>query len=436
MQFNATTINDNKFKIGLAVAILGAALATALISASGSALGGGTTFVVDDDGLATPGDCESLTPTLYTDIQPAVTAASAGDTIKVCSGPYTGFSVDRKLYLKGAKAGVPYWTRTFGNPSESTVTGLVTIDAADVKLDGYSLTNPNQGLGVLVKATGNGAVIKKNIVNGVGGPAFANHTVGVYLELGPDNVTVKSNKISNIQSANPAGAPGTAQGILVGDSSSGDPSLNTNVQSNNISDIQSSTRGAYGIQVNNGASTVPTATGYSEVKIRGNKISDVSGAWARGVGLEGETPNAVVRYNKISNLNSPPFDVPGDIPDAGPVPTEAAVFFEDNPFFFTSNVNRNSLAVGTDAFGIVIAKALTDVYVSLSVDGECNWWGASNGPGAVASGSGSLVGPNVDYKPWLKSDNLKKWCGDKKFNDGDHHHGAWDWGDWDHWDDD
>src|SRR6185503_14085763 len=178
-----------------------------------------TTLVVDDDGQATNSNCNSSTATPYTTISAAVTAASAGDTVKVCPGAYSeDVLVDKTLALKGAKFGVSVNSRTFGSASESTVTGLVTIQAPDVKLEGFSLTNPGEGVGVLVKTEGDNALVRKNIVNGVGGPTFANHSVGVYLELGPDGVTVDDNKISNVQSANPAGAPGTAQGILVGDS--------------------------------------------------------------------------------------------------------------------------------------------------------------------------------------------------------------------------
>jgi hypothetical protein len=106
------------------------------------------------------------------------------------------------------------------------------------------------------------------------------------------------------------------------------------------------------------------------------------------------------------------------------------VFFEGNPFFFTGEVNQNSLNVGPSAKGIAVHPALAAQYPSLSVDGECNWWGAANGPGVVGTGAGSMVSSNVDFTPWLKSSNLNRGCGDRD------HHGDWDEHSNDNWHDD
>lgn len=418
-----------KLKTLIPSALTVSAFAAVLVFVGGSAGAAGNTFVVDDDGMATSGNCNSSTVTPYITISSAVTAAAAGDTIKVCPGTYPeSVLVNKALNIRGAKAGSNVSGRTFNAANESTVDGATagaaafTVSAADVTINGFSVTNPGEGLGIIVQTAGNNAVIKNNIVDGVGSPTFPNHTVGIYLETGPDNVKVWRNRINNVQSNNPAGTPGTAQGVLVGDSLSNNPSLNTRIDDNTISNITSSTRGAYGIQVNNGSGA---GTGYAEVKIRGNNISNLTGNWAHAIGLEGETPNAEVKHNTIANLT-----------DSNPTPFAdvIGVFFQANPFFFTANVNRNSLAVGNGAFGIAVDPALTSVYISLSVDGECNWWGASTGPGAglgsVGTGLGSLVSTGVDYSPWLKSANLNKGCGDKNHHDNDHHHG--DWGDDDH----
>jgi hypothetical protein len=73
-----------------------------------------------------------------------------------------------------------------------------------------------------------------------------------------------------------------------------------------------------------------------------------------------------------------------------------AVFFESNPSYFTVEVHNNQFNVGTVTFGIAVHPALSGG----SVDGECNWWGAPNGPGPVGPGAGARVSPNVDYSPW------------------------------------
>lgn len=352
-------------------------------------------------------------PADYATIQAAVDAVGC-TTVKVAPGSYTeSVSVARAVNIKGAKSGVNVNSRTFGSPAESKVTGVsgavFTVTAADVTIDGFSLTNPGQGLGVVVKTPGNRAFVKNNIIDTVGGATYAPNTVGIYLELGPDSVKVVGNKLTNIESV------ASAQGILVGDSTSANPSLDTLLKKNTISKV-TSTRGAYGIQLNNGASTAPAAVGYTEARIIDNDIKDLKGSWAHGIGLEGETPNVVVTYNTVSNLT----DV-----NPSPVNDAIAVFFESNPFFFTAEVNRNSLAVGSTAYGIAVHPALTAQYASLSLDGECNWWGAANGPGAIATGSGSLVTAGVDYTPWLRSNNLDGRCNSKSHghNSEDHHYG-------------
>jgi hypothetical protein len=391
-------------------AVLAAAAILASLAFAATAGAATTTYVVDDDGQATANNCNSSTATPYTTVSAGVTAAAAGDTVKVCPGAYAeNVLLDKALYLKGARAGDSVDSRTFGAGNESTVTGLVTIAAADVRVEGFSLTNPGQGLGVVVKTAANSATVKRNILQTVGSNTFVGPTVGVYLELGPDQVTVSDNMISDVQSQT-----GSAQGILVGDSTSADPSLEIELSDNTITNIASVTRGSYGIQVNNGASTAPTATGYTEVDIEGNTIRTLSGNWVHAIGLEGETPNVSVKYNTISGLTDT---------DPTPVADAAAVFFESNPFFFTGAVNNNNLGVTGANYGIAVHPTLTTQYPSLSVDGECNWWGASNGPGAVATGSGSLVTTGVDYKPWLKSANLGKDCDDNHHHG--HHHGGW-----------
>lgn len=39
-------------------------------------------------------------------------------------------------------------------------------------------------------------------------------------------------------------------------------------------------------------------------------------------------------------------------------------------------------------------------YDIVSVNAECNWWGAADGPGPVGPGSGDTVSTNVDFAPW------------------------------------
>jgi hypothetical protein len=395
---------------GSAALALVAVMGLAIVSRADASPG--VTLVVAADGKATANNCNSNTVTPYTTVSAAVAAASAGDTVKVCAGAYDeDVTVDKALTLKGAKYGDSVSGRTFGSANESTITGLVTIQAEGVKLEGFSLTNPGEALGVLVKKTANDTLIKKNIVKTVGSATFASPVVGVYLELGPDRVRVAGNAVSDIQSQN-----GSAQGVLVGDSTSADPSVDIRIDNNKFTDIKSANKGAYGVQLNNGASNAPSATGYTEAEVRGNTINNLTGNWVHAIGLEGETPYVVVSNNVVSDLT-----------DSNPVPQAdvVGVFFEDNLFFMTGEVNQNSLDVGATGFGIAVHPALAAHYATLGVDGTCNWWGAKSGPSTVGSGTGSMVSSGVDFEDFLKSDNLDRGC------DDDHHGGHHSWHDHD-----
>src|SRR5437660_932044 len=319
----------------------------------------------------------------YSTIGAAVAASSSGDVIEVCAGAYiedVSISVPN-LTLNGAQSGNSVAGRAFG-VGESTVFGMITIQAANVTINGFSLSNPGRDTGILVKKTGDRALIIYNIIDTVGGPTFSGNTQGIYLELGPDNVNVASNKISRIE-----GIASSNGGVFIGDSTSTDPSVNTLIEGNSISDIHSVSRGAYGIHVNNGnGGTLNTG-----LVIRNNSISNlVGGRWVHAVGLEANTPGVLVLGNSFSTLASPPN-------------TAIAVWFEseEGASFGTGRVNENNFDVTIVDYGIAVDPALSVAYPNLTVDGTCNWWGDPSGPGPVGPGVGARVTPNVDYTPWL-----------------------------------
>jgi hypothetical protein len=348
-------------------------------------------LMVDDDGLAAPGNCNAATPA-YPSISLAVAAAAPGDTIRVCPGSYAdNVIVNKSLTIRGAQAGNFYAGRTFASANESTVAGITpfagvfSVEAPNVTIDGFSVTNPGRTLGIVVKTPGDNALIINNLIENIGGTALNDTTVGVYLEYGPDRVRVLANSIKNIISIR------SAQGMLVGDSTSANPSLNIVLGGNLIQGMQSISRGAYGIQVNNGASPAPTATGYTTVAILCNTISNLNGGgWTHAIGLEGDTPGAIVRGNTISNLI------------AG-TPNKVAVYFEDNPSFATAHVNFNNFNVTNTAYGIAVVPV--PVTSTASVDGTRNWWDSPTGPTHPTNpgGTGALVSNNVNFRPWLRS---------------------------------
>src|SRR5438034_9573199 len=197
--------NRPLFLIGvLAAALLGLVMVAKIPGAAAA------TLVVDNDGLQCP-------LAGYTSINAALAVAGTGDTIMVCAGVYHD-DVDitvMDLTLRGAQAGFPTGARMFMGASESTVQGLITVQAANVTIDGFSLTNSLTNLaqnnGILVKTAGNKAFITNNIISAVGSLTLASNAQGIYLENGPDDVRIVANDISKIQSFP------SAKGIYIGD---------------------------------------------------------------------------------------------------------------------------------------------------------------------------------------------------------------------------
>jgi len=144
-----------------------------------------------------------------------------------------------------------------------------------------------------------------------------------------------------------------------------------------------------------------------------NTINTLNGgSWAHAIGLEGDTPNAQVLDNSISNVND--VNCSAVNPSANcfsPTTTDAiAVLFQDDPSFSSGQVHNNNLDVTSIDYGIAVDPTLRDpsgnpvgVLSGGPVDGTCNWWGSPTGPTAASNpgGTGAQVSPNVTYSPWL-----------------------------------
>lgn len=366
------------------------------------------TLIVDDN-LDCPG-------AQFNTIQAAVIAAAPGDVIQVCAGTYNeNVNVPAAkvgLTINGAQAGFPHAGRVFASPAESTVRGVAlpagtavfTVNAPNVTLDGFSVSNPGTGgtaFGITIRGGADGALVTNNIIDTVTAPASTGSGGhGVYIEnsttagvLAPDNVVISDNRINNIQGGR------STKGILIGVNNGSNPSLNVVIEGNEITNIVSNISGAYGISVANPASSTSGVTGLS---IRDNTISDLIGGtgvtcppsgtpptvpatcgWVHAIGLEGNTPGAVVRDNVISNLTGTTAD-------------KAAVFFQNNSSIATVAVNDNDFNVAPPVFGINLHSTQTGG----PVNGTCNFWGNASGPGPAGPGTGALVHPSVDYTPW------------------------------------
>jgi hypothetical protein len=329
-------------------------------------------------------------PTDYPTIQAAVNDPGCS-TINVAPGTYNeNVLINRTLTLNGAQAGNAVGGRISGGPGESTVNGVnlvaaipvINIRAADVTVDGFTVKDNvtlSAAIGIQVSQPGNNALITNNFVDSVTTPDTGPQGAAqaVYLVNGPDNVTISDNDLRNVTS------PRSAKGVHIGDAASTNPSVNTSILRNVISNVTSTARGAYGVSLNNGNGT----TANSGLQVRDNAITSLNGAgWVHAIGLEANTPGAVVNGNSVNGLTSPSTDA-------------VAVWFEADPSFSSAQVNQNNLAVTPAAYGIAVHPALSGP----ALNGTCNWWGSATGPTAASNpgGTGSKVTPGVNYQPWL-----------------------------------
>ncbi len=319
-------------------------------------------------------------------IQEGINLVTAS-TVNVAAGTYVGnVNIPASITLKGAQFGAAVSGRTAASSSESTIQGLVTVGASNVVLDGFTLTNPGQTYAVSVgNHTPSYSVIAitHNIVDTVGAVGLAQNVHAIVLTNGPDSVTIAHNRFNNIKASTKSVS---AIGVL--DSVSADQSTGLVIQDNTFSDIASATKGAYGVLLNNGAGT-PGA------QIKDNTFSGLNGGWTHAIGLEGPTLNAVVTGNIFSGLTA-----------AGP--DKVAVLFEKNLNGGTVNVECNQFN-GSTFYGVAIhpndLPGGSNGY-NYVVNAEKNWWGNASGPyDAITnpSGTGALVGPKVDFDPWLAS---------------------------------
>jgi len=341
---------------------------------TGTAAAAGNWYV-STTGNDTTGDGSLLNPWLT--INHAIGQAGGGDTINVAAGTYVeNVSIPKSVTLKGAKYDVNVSGRTAASASESTIQGLVTVDASGVNINGFTLTNPSQTNALSVTPSHSNIAITYNIVDSVGAVGLTDNVHAILLNQGPDSVTIAQNRFNNIKSGTK-----TVSAVGVLSSASLDSSTGLVIQDNTFTGIASTSRGAYGIIINN-------AAGAPGAQIKDNTFSGLSGGWTHAIGLEGPTPNAIVTSNIFSSLT------------AGADNT--AIFFEDNPNGGTVTVSGNQFN-GTAFYGVAIHPDDLPGGINgynYTVTAENNWWGDNSGPGPVGPGTGAKVSANVDYDPW------------------------------------
>ncbi|PIR86014.1 hypothetical protein COU14_01210 [Candidatus Kaiserbacteria bacterium CG10_big_fil_rev_8_21_14_0_10_44_10] len=273
---------------------------------------------------STPMGCdETITPGNFAS---TVNAATAGQVLCVEAGDYNPGD------LTMSADGVTLVALNAPNSADrAKVDGTFNVTGDNVTIKGLYIepgTVVFQGSAISINA--DGVTIDSNIINDVDGLANGGSVKGVYIgHTGVagtrSNVTVTNNVISDIDAK-------TGPFISGGNPASG--------------------KGAYGVLVNFGGST----TG---LVITNNTISDLEGLWSHAVGLEGDTPSAVVTYNDIS-----------DVVDHKGGTDSVSVFFETNTSAGTVDVKFNNF----DPSNLSVAVHPSLTYAG-SMDARNNWWG-------------------------------------------------------------
>lgn len=332
------------------------------------------------------GGCDSPPPDTTcvehaTPIQAAINAAPVGVVIHVEASTYQeNVTINKSLTLLGANAGINPNTGTRG--AESIIEGLVSILADGVKIDGFTIKNPDGTFGISLVGSYDDIVITNNIVTDVGTnvvTASAN-SYGILVQPGSsaDNIEISNNLVDNVE------APRTAGGIgVIGSTGTGnvtDVVIEGNVVQNITAFKGGVSGGAYGILINHGASS--TGVTVAPVIVN-NTVSTIDGKWAHGIGLEGDTPGALVEGNIVDNVIGT-FN--------GTITDSASLTLQQNDGADSVTITGNSF---TNAdYGIINMTAL-------AVDASGNWWGTTDS--AAVSALMLSLANNIDYSPYLAS---------------------------------
>ncbi|HEY0394416.1 MAG TPA: hypothetical protein VGD01_07955 [Candidatus Elarobacter sp.] len=384
-----------------------ALLSAALIGISACSGGGGSSTVPGASSAITPsGQARAISsvggptcnvPANYPTIQAAVNAPGCA-TINVAPGSYTeNVTIARALTLRGAQAG-----RDARAPrgSESVINGgagpNITISANNVTVDGFTLNGPvSQGTAAIVMMGANtGEAIKDNVVNNPGRAASFNTSNTLFFQ--------------NLVKATPTAGDGfqantsPVQNVLLAENAFvGPPSALYNAD---ITIIEGQSNIVIAGNKSTADGTLVALFKTSHALVLGNTVKGDGHSSAIYVG--GGNSNIVVDCNTVSFAGTG-VNVADDFGDgANSAVTIVGNDLHDN----TSGVKVGPTAVA--AINTVVANRNRLTHNSsfgvnnlstVNVNATNNWWGASNGPGPVATGSGDRVTANVTYAPWLRS---------------------------------
>lgn len=336
-------------------------------------------------------------------IQPEINHAQDGDTVLVNEGTYPESpNVIKSVTLVSDDGRDQTFIQLQPQTIAATYLGSLYIDAADVTVDGFTITGfdadcadfgvdgdqDDASTNIITSLNAETAVVRNNRfqVGAKGACTTYDDAIGVATIYTDTADTLDSLLVENniFEPANATAGrafyvnPGTVAFTFRGNTINGEFTSGSYTQAKDGL-VENNTINGTGTSRGMGTWGYPDPTLYGATLFQGNTINDV----VSGITIYG-SENVTVTKNFFTGNGH-------------------AVWVDEDVTFdlSTIHINRNSIA-GND-MGI-------ENWYDTDVDGTCNWWGDASGPSQEGPGSGDPVGTFVDFTPWLFTDDLDGPC--------------------------
>ena len=232
-------------------------------------------------------------------VDAAMAAVADNGTVELVATttPYSSITITRPITITSADSA-----------NKAQVDGTITVSSDSVGVTNLDITNPDAGYGIIgtdVSST----TVSGNTIHDIGTTLATGSAQAIaFISSAKDvsNLDIENNVITNVGTTTLVGAGSagsSAKGVYLGNSTGSNTFSDITVSGNTMSDIYASTadwvsgskggEGAYGLLVNHKT---------SNLTVSGNTISTLEGLWAHAIGLEADTPGAVISNNTITGL--------------------------------------------------------------------------------------------------------------------------------------
>ncbi|HEX8524410.1 MAG TPA: NPCBM/NEW2 domain-containing protein [Tepidisphaeraceae bacterium] len=354
----------------------------------------------------------------YATIQQAVDSASVGATITVDPGTYNEqVVVGKSVIIKGAMAGVDARSNArSAGAGESVIQGIIAPDgtrtysfkivANDVTLDGFTVQGQNSqsnstAAGIVINPNIAGTKILNNVVK--------NNVTGMYLA---NNSSTKAALIQhNVFLANNNAGPNVGRAIYTDGGVSGGLLQNVIIDGNffnqNLGTPDFEAQPAIGLESYTTASQKNIQITNNVFEKNGKAVLsiNVNGMTFSGnlVGNHYDTPSAALRFeggdSNITVTNNS-FYASG----ARAIRIDQKAVSQDN---FNIVIQNNNIYKNGLEYDAAFTGLMTNtLQYQGSLTATNNYWGASNGPSGLGSGSGDAIlnnGITIVYQPYATS---------------------------------